>query len=203
MKLLWRNLTTNQTVQFPAFPLGQTLEREQGYAVFAVLGGEPQIQITAAKERKLTLELDLWGEEGAAFYENVVYPAYGFGKGFKPDLIRIAWGSSSQQIFEGYPIGQAPTKFELEQFGRSKALQVFAYTFDLTLVGVGNSKPLGINTNTGNLTTPTQANHVVKNGETLQSIAKLYNVNMQDLAKANGYPAQRPAVGTRLVIPRG
>ena len=52
-------------------------------------------------------------------------------------------------------------------------------------------------------TTSREAWYLVKAGDTYSSIARRYNVEWQDLQRANGIPPRRLQIGTKLRIPNG
>lgn len=200
MEIAWLDLTTGKRSALPALPIegAMTLERPQSYQAFGILGSAPHVQITAVGVESLTMQLDLWGVNGQAFYREFVLPAYGTQQnGFKPHSIQLAWGPSSEDTFTGMPIGKPPTRLELEDNGK-----IFAHAFDLILTQVANQLPRAYRVATGEVLNTTFS-YTVKGGETIQDIAVRYGLSLEEIASANGgNPPFVPSAGFVLNVPR-
>lgn len=200
MEIAWLDLTTGQRSSLPALPTDAaiTLERPQSYQTFGILGSIPHVQVTAVGVETCTLNLDLWGVAGQAFYRDFVKPAYGTQQnGFKPHTIQLAWGPSSEDVFTGMPIGKPPTRLELEDDGK-----IFAHVFDLILTQVANQLPRAYRVASGEVLNTTFS-YTVKDGETLQDIAVRYGISLEEMASANGgNPPFVPSAGFVLNVPR-
>jgi LysM domain len=189
----------NITRQIPMLPEKFSIKQPRGYQATPILGGYPHIQITAQGERTWNSQLDLSGLEGEAFYYEFIIPSYGFDDG-QPNPVTVAWGGSSRDTFKGFAVEQKETEHDLGKLGNGL---VFAYSFNYELVTVQNRKPRVLN-----LATATAANvntsevYVVKQGDDLGKIAKLYGISVAALSAANTpRPAFVPKVGTKFTIP--
>lgn len=195
--MTWFDLSSGQRSRFPVLPDdgSMTVEQPQSLAVFPVLGGYPQIQVAALGARQLTLPLTLWGPEGEAFFNGFVLPAYGLANG-RPRLIQVSWGPSSRQSFTGRAVGLPPTRMELGEGS------IFAYELEVVLVEFRNTRPSLVNVKTGQLASPPLQSYTVRQGDTLQSIARRFGVRLEALAAANNNPPMSPPPGTKLTIPK-
>lgn len=193
------DLTTGARTNFPMLPVdGQFgLEHPMNFNESPILGSKPNVQITATGSKVMTMQLDLWGVDGDAFYKEWIEPAYGLTD-FQPHLIQIAWGSSADAAFSGYPIGMPSTQVTMgENTG-----EIFSRTFDYTLREIQNQRPSVVNVATNQLVTPATKTHTIKSGDDLLSLSKLYGVSVATIAELNPGLSYEPAVGSRLVLPK-
>jgi hypothetical protein len=185
-------------VNFPALPPeGRfSIERPQQYSETGVLSSTPIVQIGSSGARKLTLPLELWGEAGEIFYRDHILPSYGVAQtGYQVHLVTISWGNTSEDTFTGYPIGQAPTVFQMGAADGEINMRVFDYT----LVEVVNPRVYRL-----------AFVYTTKSGDTILSVCKKFNVIFSQIEEANPnvqFPtlpnSSKLVAGTKIKIPAG
>jgi LysM repeat protein len=204
--LMWRDLTSSRELRLPTLPVDGsfTVERPQTLLETPLIAGKPIVQIGAPGAARLTLPLELWGALGdKAWTENIV-PAFGGpGSGYTPHLVQVAWGNSSDDAFTGRPVGQPPTLYRM---GADDG-EIFSRALEIVLVEVSASRTTLLN-RAGQKVNAPSITHIVKQGETLYTIARFYQgkgvkTTVERIALANGgNPPIRPRPGSRLVIPK-
>jgi hypothetical protein len=160
-------------VNFPALPPeGRfTIERPQQYSETGVLSSTPIVQIGSSGAKKLTLPLELWGEAGEIFYRDHILPSYGLAStGYQVHLVTISWGNTSEDTFTGYPIGQAPTIFQMGAGDGEINMRVFDYT----LVEVVQPRVYRL-----------PFVYTTKTDDTILLVCKKFNVLFSQVAEAN------------------
>jgi hypothetical protein len=188
------DLHTNARTTCPIVPDFE-IERPQGFAEVGLLGGPPQIQATARGARKWSSQLELWGADGFAFFENFLEPAFGAKTG-RPHVVQVAWGNRSRDSFQGVPFGQPPTTYE---FGGDN---LFAVSFELVLVEVINVRAREVSSEGRLVSSSFESAYIAKKGDTLGSVARAKHILPAVLAAANDYPDFELKVGQKIVIPR-
>ena len=194
------DLTTGAKTQLPMLPASGSFSIEQGQAsqINPILGAYPNIQIGAVNARIFKTQLDLWGPEGAAFYNEFILPSYGLEEGL-PHLLQIAWGTTADAAFTGRPIGMPPTEF---QMGGNTG-EIFARVFELTLTEINNAAPRVVSVATGQVVSSGSRSYQTAAGDDLFLIAQRNNTTVEKIAALNGgNPAFVPPPGTRLILPR-
>jgi LysM repeat protein len=194
------NLTMGAKAKFPMLMIDGEMTREQSQSsqINPILGSYPNVQITALGVATFEMSLDLWGDHGLDFYNEMILPAYGLATG-QPQLLQFAWGSTADKAFTGSPIGMPPTKVKIGK----KTGEIHANVFDFTLTQIANTKPKLVSVQTGEFVSGSQMTYTTAAGDDLGLIAQRFNTSVSAIAQANGgNPSYIPAPGTRLLVPK-